>query len=96
MAKWIKLMILLILIAVLLFVAWTLIRGAGAILGGAGEDSGESDPMFAEETVLPTRPPEMDAQQTQSPHDTLDDYVADVQTPVDKTADELAEEARRN
>ena len=95
MAKWIKLVLALVLIVLLLLAAWTLIRGAQEMLGSAGNESGEADPMFAEETVLPTRPPQLDAQQTQAPHDTLDDYVADVETPVDKTAADLAREAQQ-
>ena len=95
MSKWIKLALLLVVIALLLLVAWRLIRGTGQILSGA-QDSDETDPMFAQETVLPTRPPQLDAEETQAPHDTLDDYVPKAETPVDKTAEELIEEARQN
>ena len=50
--------------------------------------------MFAEEAELPTRPPELDAEEPQREHLTLDDYVPEVETPVDKTAEELIEEAK--
>ncbi len=95
MSKWIKLALLLAVMILLLLAAWRIIRGTGQILLGS-KDSGEADPMFAEETVLPTRPPQPDAEETQTPHDTLDDYVPETETPVDKTAAELIDEARQN
>ena len=50
--------------------------------------------MFAEEAVLPTRPPELDAEVVPPEHPTLDDYVPEVETPVDRTVEELIEEAQ--
>ena len=95
MRWWIKMLFGLVVIALLLLVGWRLILGLGALIGGMGADSSMPDPMFAPEAVLPTRPPELDAEETQPPHATLDDYVPDVETPVDKTADELIREAEK-
>ena len=50
--------------------------------------------MFAEEPELPTRPPELDAEEAQREHPTLDDYVPEVETPVDRTLEQLIEEAK--
>ena len=94
MAKWIRGLLAVALIALLLWLGWSLIRGAGRVLGKSTKAAGEPDPMFREEAELPTRPPEMDAEATQQPHGTLDDHVPEVQSPVDKTAAQLAEEAR--
>ena len=94
MRWWIKMLFGLLVIALLLLVGWRLALGLGSLVGGlGGADIGEPDPMFAQEAVLPTRPPELDAEETQPPHLTLDDYVPEVETPVDKTADELIREA---
>ena len=43
---------------------------------------------------MPTRPPELDAEEEQKEHPTLDDYVPEVETPVDRTVEQLIEEAR--
>lgn len=94
MRWWMKLIFGLLAIALLLWALWRLVWGIGGVVGVlGGGDSGEPDPMFAQEAVLPTRPPELDAEETQPPHATLDDYVPEVETPVDKTAEELIREA---
>lgn len=93
MRWWIRLVCALALIAVLLFLGWRLVGGIGALLDGANLNAGERDPMFAEEAQHPTRPPEMDLEEAPPEHPTLDDYVPEVETPVDKTADELIREA---
>ena len=97
MRWWIKAIAALIAIALLLFMGWRLVQGINALVFSADlSPGGEVDPMFAEEAELPTRPPELDAEQAQPDHPTLDDYVPEVETPVDVTADELirrAEEA---
>lgn len=80
-------------IAVLLAVAFMLYR-AGAALLNADFSASEPDPMFAEPAETVTRPPELDAEEEAPPHPTLDDYVPAVETPVDKTAAELIEEAQ--
>ena len=82
-------------IALLLFAGWRLTRGLGRLLSGVDLNAGDSDPMFAEEAEpLPTRPPGLDAEEIQPDHPTLDDYVPEVETPVDVTADELIRRAR--
>ncbi len=94
MRWWIKMLFGLAVIALLLLVGWRLVLGLSGLIGGMGDaDFGEPDPMFAQEAVIPTRPPELDAEETQPPHATLDDYVPEVETPVDKTAEELIREA---
>lgn len=94
MRWWLKLIFALAAIAVLLAVAWALLRNTGALLGWTDGGAGAPDPMFAEEAQTPTRPPELDAEETPLPHKTLDDYVPEVETPVDKTAEELIREAQ--
>ena len=94
MSKWIRGLLAAALVALLLALGWMLIRGAGRVLDGAKQVTGESDPMFREDAGIPTRPPELDAETTQRPHDTLDDYIAESEVPVDKTAAQLAKEAQ--
>ncbi len=97
MRWWIKGIMLLLVIALLLFAGWKMVRGMGALIAGVLPSGSEPDPMFAEEAEpLPTRPPELDAEAPQPSHPTLDDYVPEVESPVDMTAEELirmAEEA---
>ena len=84
-----------VLIAVLVLVIFALNLGNGLIGLISGADfEGERDPMFAEEAETVTRPPELYPEETQKPHKTLDDYVMEESAPVDKTAQELAQEAR--
>ncbi|MDO5324927.1 MAG: hypothetical protein Q4G06_13035 [Clostridia bacterium] len=94
MGKWIRLAVALIVIAVLLYLGYAVVQGTFNFLSGADLSAGEPDPMFAEEPELPTRPPELDAEEEQIEHPTLDDYVPEVETPVDKTVEELIEEAK--
>lgn len=94
MGKWIKIAATLVVIAALAYLGYALVQGTSAFLSGAALNAGEPDPMFAEETVQPTRPPELDAEEQQHAHPTLDDYVPEVETPVDKTAAQLIEEAK--
>ena len=94
MGKWIKLATALAVIAVLAYLGYAVVHGTFGFLSGADLSAGEPDPMFAETAELPTRPPELDAEEAQREHPTLDDYVPEVETPVDKTAEELIEEAK--
>ena len=94
MGKWIKLALALVVIAVLLYFGYAVVRESFSFLSGAELNSGEPDPMFAEEAALPTRPPELDAEEEQIEHPTLDDYVPEVETPVDRTVEQLIEEAK--
>ena len=96
MRWWIKGIAALLVIALLLFMGWRLMQGIEGLIAGMNLSDADSDPMFAEEAEQPTRPPELDAEESQPDHPTLDDYVPEVETPVDVTADELirrAEEA---
>lgn len=94
MGKWIRLTVALIVIAVLAYLGYAVVQGTFAFLSGADLSAGEPDPMFAEEPELPTRPPELDAEEAQREHPTLDDYVPEVETPVDRTLEQLIEEAK--
>ena len=94
MGKWIRLAVELAVIAVLAYLGYAVVHGTFAFLSGAELNSGEPDPMFAEEPELPTRPSELDAEEAQREHPTLDDYVPEVETPVDRTVEELIEEAK--
>ena len=94
MGKWIKLAAALAVIAVLLVLGYAVVQGTFNFLSGADLSAGEPDPMFAEEPELPTRPSELDAEEAQREHPTLDDYVPEVETPVDRTVEELIEEAK--
>ena len=94
MGKWIRLAVALAVIAVLAYLGYAVVHGTFAFLSGAELNSGEPDPMFAEEPELPTRPSELDAEEAQREHPTLDDYVPEVETPVDRTLEKLIEEAK--
>ena len=84
-------------IAVLALAVFALGRGLLGLLNAFGHDGGamEPDPMFAEEAVQVTRPPELDAEG--EPPALSDDpsrnWVYEELTPVDKTAGELAAES---
>lgn len=93
MGKWIKPALAILAIILMLWLGWFLVQGISGVLRGAQVGDGEPDPMFAQEAELPTRPPELDAEVAQPEHPTLDDYVPEVETPVDKTAAELIREA---
>ena len=94
MGKWIKLALALVVIAVLLYFGYAVVQEAFHFLGGADLSASEPDPMFAEEAEVPTRPPELDAEEEPREHPTLDDYVPEVETPVDRTVEQLIEEAK--
>ena len=94
MGKWIRMAVVLAVIAVLAYLGYAVVQGTFDFLSGADLNAGEPDPMFAEEPELPTRPPELDAEEAQREHPTLDDYVPEVETPVDRTVEQLIEEAK--
>ena len=94
MGKWIRLAVVLAVIAVLEYLGYAVVQGTFDFLSGADLNAGEPDPMFAEEPELPTRPSELDAEEAQREHPTLDDYVPEVETPVDRTVEQLIEEAK--
>lgn len=94
MRWWIRLLGALLMLVLLLWLGWTLVGNIVDILNGAQIGASEPDPMFASEAELPTRPPQLDLEESAPIRPTLDDYVPDVLTPVDKTADQLIEEAQ--
>ena len=81
-----------IIAGVILIAALIVVRGAVGFIKNADVNASEPDPMFAAPAEIVTRPPVVE--KTQPPHKTLDDYVPDVETPVDKTAEELGREAQ--
>ena len=91
--RWLKVIAVLAAILVLGWVVLNLGSGLIGLLSGA-EFEGEEDPMFAQEAEIVTRPPGIYPEETQKPHKTLDDYVPEEQSPVDKTAQELIAEAQ--
>ena len=96
MRWWIKLLAAIIAIVLLLGLGWGLVNGITGMLSGADLNAGEKDPMFAEEAVHPTRPPELDEEIVPAKKPTLDDYAPSEGAPVDKTVDELIREAQMN
>lgn len=92
---WIRAAAALLALALLLWLGWSLVNGVLGALGGAQTQLSEPDPMFAEEAERITRPPELDAQEPPPEHKTLDDYVPDVESPVDMTVEELIREAQQ-
>ena len=95
MRWWIKLAAAVLAIAVLAALGWGMIRGMLGLLNGADLNLSEPDPMFAEEIVQPTRPPQLDAEGTVPNRPTLDDLPPLEGAPVDKTAGELILEAQQ-
>ena len=79
----IRLVLVLMLIAALLLTGFFLVRGT-IRLSSLAKRGGETvaDPMFAEATPSVTRPPEMDAEETQRPHGTLEDAEPREETPL--------------
>lgn len=94
MRWWIKLIAALAAIALLAGLGWSLLQGMVGLLNGAQLNASEPDPMFAQEIVHPTRPPELDEEAPVPDRPTLDDLPAQEGAPVDKTADELIREAQ--
>lgn len=96
MRLWMKLLGAILVIALLLWLGWNMVSGIVGLIGGADLSASEPDPMFALEAEIPTRPPELDAEEPAPQRPTLDDYVPEVETPVDKTTDQLIREAQNN
>ena len=90
----IKVISALVVVVLLAALCFGMIRGLISFLNRSDLDMAEPDPMFAEEAVQVTRPPDLYAEEAQKDHPTLDDYVPDEETPVDKTAEELIREAQ--
>lgn len=96
MRNWIRLIAGLAAAAVMI---WFLVRAGGFVLRLAttgGTVGTEPDPMFAEEMEMTTRPPELTGEAGETvPQDNSANWVIDVETPVDRTADELIREAEQ-
>ena len=94
MKWWIKCVAAVLVILLLALLCISLVKGISGVLLRGETNAAEPDPMFETpaETVSP--PPQLYAEETQRPHKTLDDYVPEVLSPVDKTAAELIEEAK--
>lgn len=85
-------------IAAIAVLVWLLVQIGSFtldVLGTFAVDSGERDPMFADvaETAVPT--PEVEETDGRIYQDNSANWDTSVQTPVDQTAEELGEEARR-
>jgi len=85
----------LLVLALLLWLGWSFVGGIAKLLSGAELNAGEPDPMFAQEAVQPTRPPELDSEVVPERKPTLDDYAPTEGAPVDKTVEELIQEAQQ-
>jgi len=90
----IKLLAVLAAMALLLWLGYGLIRGMTGILNNVDLGAGVPDPMFGEEAAQVTMPPDLFDEGQPKEHPTLDDHVMEVETPVDKTADQLIREAQ--
>lgn len=90
----IKLITALVVVIALAALCFGMVKGLVGFLNRSDMDVSEPDPMFAEEAVQVTRPPELDEEEIPLEHPTLDDYVPEEETPVDKTAAELIKEAQ--
>ena len=91
MRLWIKLVLGLVAVALMV---WLVVRVGGWTLRFVtnSADSGEADPMFADEA---TAAPDLGGTEGVAEfHDNSANWDTSVQTPVDRTAGELAEEAR--
>ncbi len=95
MRWWIKLIGGLLAVAVLLWLIASIGRFGLDILSLRGDD-GARDPQFAEPAEAITAPPELYGPEGESTfRDNSANWDTSVQTPVDQTAGELGEEARR-
>ncbi len=93
MRWWMKLAALLALLALLAWLGYAMVAGLVGMLNGTDMGAGERDPMFAEEPERIERPASLDAEEPPPDRPTLDDYVPEVQSPVEQTIDELIREA---
>lgn len=96
MRSWIKLLLALAVIALLVTAILGMGKFALNILRAYNGQDGEQDPMFAEEAVHATMPPELAGEESgRMFKDNSANWDTSVQTPVDQTADELGEEVRQ-
>ena len=87
-------------IALLVMLAFSMVRLVTGVLNTSfGNAGSEADPMFAEPAVNVTRPPQLSEEQpggAELQGDPSDSWVYEEESPVDKTAAELAAEAAGN
>ena len=83
-----------VLIALLAVLAFGIVRLVTGAVKNVDLGGGAPDPMFSQPPEIVTRPPELDEETAQAEHPTLDDYIPQIESPVDKTAAELIEEAK--
>ena len=81
-----------VLLALAVSGAVRLVKTTAGILATDGGET-ERDPMFAEEAETVTRPPELSEETGTVFEDNSANWDAGEETPVDKTAEELAPEA---
>jgi len=93
MKKWIKWIAALLAAALLVWLGVSMVNGIIGALNGADLGAAERDPMFAEEPEKIERPAELDMEEAPAEHPTLDDYIPEVESPVDMTIEELIREA---
>lgn len=91
---WPRAVLLAALIVVAVAVLILLVRLATGMIGGMSRGDSERDPQFAQPVEAVTRPPEPDdtAPLTTPEEDPSLGWVYEAQSPVDKTAEELARE----
>ena len=95
MRTWFKLAVGLAAIAVLLWILTCVGRFGLTLLRQSGDAPGGHDPMFAaEETAVPVGEPAARQEEFPTFEDNSANWDVSVQTPVDFTAEELAENAR--
>ena len=95
MRIWFKLIAGLSAIAALLWILLSVGRFGLTLLRQSGGASGGHDPMFAvEETAAPVGEPVVQPEEFLTFEDNSANWDVSVQTPVDLTAEELAENAR--
>lgn len=94
MRGWIRIVVAVILIALLTLLAFGILRLVTGAVKNVDFGEGEPDPMFSQPPEFVTRPPEMDRETAQAEHPTLDDYIPEIESPVDKTAAELIAETK--
>ena len=86
-------------IALLVLLAFSMVKLVTGVLNTSfGNAGSEADPMFAEPAVNVTRPPQLAEEQPGEAlqGDSSDSWVYEEESPVDKTAAELAAEAAGN
>lgn len=77
-----KIAIVVILIIALIAACVFLVTGLTRFVRGADINASEPDPMFETPREIVTRPPELDREEEQPEHATLDDYVDENQTMI--------------